>query len=71
MKRKSVKEILRLQLELLAEDSKNTYPASNNLGQNSLAMVAIEDELLKRKCFALMFTVAIGYFILRIAKHGK
>lgn len=71
MKRKSIREILRQQLELLEEDSKNAYPASNNVSQNSLAMVAIEDELLKRKWFALMFVVAFAYFIMRIAIHGK
>lgn len=71
LKRKSTREILRQQLELLAEESKKTYPASNELSQNSLAMVAIGNALLKRKCFTIVFAVTFTYFIMSIAKHGK
>ena len=49
MKKRTEIEILRQQLELLAEDSKDTFPASNELSQNSFAMAEISKELFKRK----------------------
>ena len=64
MKRKLEKEILYQQLELLAEESKDTCPASNELSQNSLAMTRISNELLKRKWFPAMLIIAFGYFIM-------
>ena len=71
MKRRSESEILHQQLELLAEKSKDTYPASEELSKNSLAMASISKELLKRKWLPLMFTIAVNYFFLCITKHGK
>ena len=49
MNKRTEIEILRQQLELLTEDSKNTYPATNALSKNSKAMVLISKELFKRK----------------------
>lgn len=70
-KRKSVREILRQQLELLAKESKHALPANCELSKNSFAMAKISNELLRRKCLALMFAVALGYFIKCLAVHGK
>ncbi|MCM1191984.1 MAG: hypothetical protein NC123_17040 [Butyrivibrio sp.] len=71
MKQKTEKELLRKQLELLAEESKDTCPASNELSQNSFAMAKISNELLKRKCLSFMFAVALGYFIKCFTIHRK
>ena len=71
MERKSEKEILRQQMILLAEESKNTYPASNELSQNSFAMVKISNELLKRKWFSAVLFIALCNFVLRVTKHSK
>ncbi len=71
MKRNGVKGLLYQQLELLAEKSKDTYPASNELSHNSLAMARLSNELFKRKCFSMVLFIAFGYFIVRIAVHGK
>ena len=64
MKRISEKEILYKQLELLAEESKDTMPASNQLSENSLAMTSISKELFKRKWFTAILFIALGYFIM-------
>ena len=58
-------------MELLAEDSKNVYPAMNTVSENSKAMAQISKELFKRECLATMQLVAFGYFIIRFAIHGK
>ncbi len=71
MKRKSEKEILRQQMKLLAEESKDTYPASNELSQNSFAIAKISNELLKRKCLAVVFAVTLSYLIKSFAIHAK
>lgn len=71
VKRKTEKELLRQQLELLAEKSKSTCPASNELSQNSFAMVRISNELLKRKYLAFMFAFAFCYFIKCFTIHRK
>ena len=71
MKIKSERELLYQQLELLAEDSKDTCPASNTLSQNSLAMAKISSELLKRKCFTAMYLITFCYLIMRLTVHGK
>lgn len=63
------KEILRQQLELLAEESKGT--PFDSLPGFSNAMVAVSEELLKRKCFTFMFFIAVGYLLLCITKHSK
>lgn len=63
------KEILRQQLELLAEESKRI--PFDILPGFSDAMVAVSKELFKRKCFTLMFFIAVGYLLLCITKHGK
>ena len=65
MNKRTEIEILRQQLELLTEDSKNT------LSKNSKAMVLISKELFKRKCFAAMLFIAFCYLIKRFAIHGK
>ncbi len=64
-------KILRQQLELLAEDSKNVYPAMNTRSKNSKAMAQISRELFKRECSTAMLFIAFGYFLIRIAIHGK
>lgn len=66
---KREKEILRQQLELLAEESKGT--PFDSLPGLSNAMVAVSKELFKRKCFTFMFFVAVGYLLLRLTKHSK
>ena len=71
MNKRTEIEILRQQLELLTEDSKNTYQATNALSKNSKAMVLISKELFKRKCFAAMLFIAFCYLIKRFAIHGK
>lgn len=71
MERKSVKEFLYKQLELLAEESKNVCPASNELSQNSLAMVEISKELFKRKCSSAVYFIALCYFIKCFTVHRK
>lgn len=68
MSKKAERELLRQQLELLAEESRNTCPASGELSKNSFAMVKISNELLKRKYLAFMFAVALGYFIKKASK---
>ena len=71
MKRINETEFLRQQLQLLAEESKDTCPASNELSQNSLAMAKISNELFKRKWFAAMFLVAFNYLLIRFAVQRK
>lgn len=71
MKRRSEAEILRQQLELLAEESKDTLPAINELSENSLAMAEISKELFKRKCFATVFFIVFCYFIKCFVIHRK
>lgn len=71
MKRKSAKEILHQQLELLAEESKDTYPASDELSQNSFAMAKISNELLKRETLTAVNLIALGYLIVRLVVHCK
>ena len=71
MRRKSEKEILHQQLELLAEKSQDVCPASNELSQNSIAMAKISSELLKRECFSMMLLIALAYFIKRFTVHRK
>lgn len=71
MQKRTEKELLRQQLELLAEESKNTYPATNTLSENSKAMVQISKELFKRKCFAIMLFIAFHYFISGFTIHSK
>lgn len=71
MQKRTETEILRKQLELLAEESKDTCPASNELSSNSLAMAEISKELFKRKCFAAMCFIAFCYLIIRIAIFSK
>ena len=63
MKRKSEKEILYQQLELLAEESKDTCPASYELSQNSLAMANISNELFKRKWLPVMLFITLSYLV--------
>ena len=70
-KRKSVREILHQQLELLAEESKHALPANCELSKNSFAMVKISNELLKRKCLSFMFAFTLIYFIKCFTIHGK
>ncbi len=65
-KRKSEREFLRQQLELLAKESKHALPANCELSKNSFAMAKISNELLRRKCLALMFAFVVYYFIERI-----
>lgn len=48
MKRNTVRRLLRKQMELLAEKSKDIYPAGDELSQNSFAMSEISSELLKK-----------------------
>ena len=71
MKRKSERELLCQQMELLAEESKDTCPASNELSQNSLAMARISNELLKRKWFSVVFLITLGYLLQSFAIHRK
>lgn len=66
---KREKEILRQQLELLAEESKGT--PFDSLPSFSNAMIGVSKELFKRKCFTFMFFVAVGYLLLCITKHSK
>lgn len=71
MKRKSEKELLHQQLELLAEESKDTLPASNEVSENSIAMVKISSELFKRKCLAVVLFIALVYFVKRLTVQRK
>ncbi len=69
--KKLVTGILYKQLELLAEDSKDTYPASNELSQNSFAMVEISKELFKRKWVSTILFVTLCYFVIRFPIQRK
>lgn len=71
MKGKSEKELLCQQLELLAEKSKDTYPASDELSRNSSAMVAISAELFKRKWLPIVILITLGYLLQSFAIHRK
>lgn len=71
MKKRTEKEILRRQLELLAEESKDTCPASNELSSNSLAMAEISKELFKRKWFSAILFITLYYFIVRFTVRPK
>ncbi len=71
MKKRTEIEILRQQLELLAEDSKDTFPASNELSQNSFAMAEISKELFKRKWLPTILLITLCYFVIRFAVSPK
>lgn len=64
-------EMLCQQLELLAEDSKEDFPETCKVSRNSTAMAKISNELFKRKCFALMFFIALYYFFIRFTIKRK
>lgn len=71
MKRNTVRQILRKQMELLAERSKDTYPAGDELSQNSFAMAEISSELLKREALPIVLLVTLSYLFIRLAIHRK
>lgn len=71
MRRTSEREFLRQQMELLAEESKDTCPASNELSQNSFAMARISNELVKRKWFPVVFLITLGYLLQSFTIHRK
>lgn len=71
MKRNTVRRLLRKQMELLAEKSKDTYPARDELSQNSFAMAEISGELLKREAFSIVLLVTLSYLVIRFAIHRK
>ena len=71
MKRNTVRRLLRQQMELLAEKSKDTYPAGDELSQNSFAMSEISSELLKREAFSIVLLVTLSYLVIRFAIHRK
>lgn len=71
MGKKIETEILYKQLELLAEDSKDTYPASNELSHNSFAMAEISKELFKRKWFPAVLFITLCYFVICFPIHRK
>lgn len=64
-------EILRQQMELLAEDFKKSFPEICKVSRNSASMVKISNELFKRKCFTFMLFIALYYFFIRFVKKTK
>ncbi len=73
MKRKTEKEILYQQQELLIEDSKNCMPGE--LAKNSQAMAKISKELFKHRCVTFVVLCFIGYltkdFAVKIIKFRR
>lgn len=64
-------EILRQQIELLAEGFKKSFPEICKVSRNSAAMAKISNELFKRKCFTFMLFIALYYFFIRFSKKTK
>ena len=71
MKKNTVRQLLHKQMELLAEKSKDTYPASDELSQNSFAMSEISSELLKRETVSTVLLITLGYFFICFTIHRK
>lgn len=65
MKRKSDRELLRQQMELLIEESKNCVPGE--LSQNSQAVAKISKELFKYSCSSLILFCFLGYLVKNIS----
>lgn len=70
-KHRTKKEILRQQMELLAEESKRAYPANDNLSQKSLAMAQINKEILKNEWLPFVLLIANVYILICIKIHRK
>lgn len=65
MKRKSERELLRQQMELLIEESKNCVPGE--LSQNSQAVAKISKELFKYSCSSFILFCFLGYLVKNFA----
>lgn len=61
MKRKSERDILHQQMELLIEESKNCVPGE--LSKNSQAVAKISKELFKYSCASVILFGFLGYLV--------
>ena len=65
MKRKSGRELLHQQMELLKKEKKNSVPGE--LSQNSQAVAKISKELFKYSCSSFILFCFLGYLVKNFA----